>query len=274
MPARTAVVAANWKMHKTVGETAAFLDRFLGGIEQLEGVELFICPPFPSLPAAVERCRRSRVLVAAQNMHAEPQGAFTGEVSAPMLTELGVDGVILGHSERRAMFAERDEDLAHKVPAALGAALTPILCIGETESERDADQTQAVLARQISTDLAEVADERLSEVVIAYEPVWAIGTGRNATPEQAAEAIAFIRSQLAARDERAGEAIRIIYGGSVKPGNAAELLSPETIDGALVGGASLQPGDFKEIALAAADSSASPAESSGSGAGGAAGSRS
>jgi triosephosphate isomerase len=274
MPARTPIVAANWKMHKTVAETEAFLDRFLGGIEQLVGVELFVCPPFPSLPAATERCRRSRVMVAAQNMHAEPHGAFTGEVSAPMLLELGVDGVILGHSERRAMFAETDEALTSKVPAALGAGLTPILCVGETEAERDADRTEAVLGRQVEADLAEVDDDRLADVVIAYEPVWAIGTGRNATPEQAAEAVAFIRSLVAARDQHAGGSIRILYGGSVKPGNAAELLAAETIDGALVGGASLRPGDFEEIALAAADSSASPAESSGSGADGAAGSQS
>ncbi len=250
MPARTPLVAANWKMHKTVAETTAFLDRFLGGIEGVEGVELFVCPPFPSLPAAVERCRRSRVRVAAQNMHAQPQGAFTGEVSAPMLVELGVDGVILGHSERRALFAESDEALAEKVPAALDAGLTAILCVGETEAERDSDQTEAVLSRQISTDLAAVAGQRLAEIVIAYEPVWAIGTGRTASPEQAAEAIAFIRSLVAARDEGAAEAVRILYGGSVKPGNTAELLAPETIDGALVGGASLEPDDFLKIAAA------------------------
>jgi triosephosphate isomerase len=274
MPARIPIVAANWKMHKTLAETEAFLDRFLGDIEQLEEVELFVCPPFPSLAAAAERCRRSRVMVAAQNMHAEPQGAFTGEVSAPMLTELGVEGVILGHSERRAMFAETDEALASKVPAALGAGLTPILCVGETEAQRDGDQTESVLARQLQADLARVDDDELADVVIAYEPVWAIGTGRNATPDQAAEAIAFIRSVVGARNERAGGAVRILYGGSVKPANAAGLLAPATIDGALVGGASLEPGDFAEIALAAADSSASPAESSGSGADGAAGSQS
>jgi triosephosphate isomerase len=253
MPARTPIVAANWKMHKTVAETGAFLDRFLGDIEQLEGVALFICPPFPSLAAAVERCRRSRVMVAAQNMHAEPSGAFTGEVSAPMLAELGVDGVILGHSERRAMFAETDEALASKVPVALDAGLAPILCVGETEAERDAGQTETVLARQVEVDLASVGDDRLADVVIAYEPVWAIGTGRNATPEQAAEAIAFIRSLIAARDDRAGAAIRVLYGGSVKPRNAAELLAPETVDGALVGGASLEPGDFLKIAAAAGE---------------------
>ena len=160
MPARIPIVAANWKMHKTLAETEAFLDRFLGDIEQLEEVELFVCPPFPSLAAAAERCRRSRVMVAAQNMHAEPQGAFTGEVSAPMLTELGVEGVILGHSERRAMFAETDEALASKVPAALGAGLTPILCVGETEAQRDGDQTESVLARQLQADLAGVDDDR------------------------------------------------------------------------------------------------------------------
>ncbi|HEY7150422.1 MAG TPA: triose-phosphate isomerase [Solirubrobacterales bacterium] len=274
MPARTPIVAANWKMHKTVAETEAFLDRFLGDVEGLEGVELLVCPPFPSLATAAERCRRSPVMVAAQNMHAEPKGAFTGEVSAPMLTELGVEAVILGHSERRAMFAETDEALAAKVPAALGAGLTPVLCVGETEAERDGGETESVLARQTEADLADVEADRLAEVVIAYEPVWAIGTGRNATPEQAAEAIAFIRSLIASRDDAAGEAIRVIYGGSVKPGNAAELLASETVDGALVGGASLEPGDFLEIALAAADSSASPAESSGSGADGAAGSTS
>jgi triosephosphate isomerase len=237
-------------MHKTVAETTAFLDSFLGEIEALEQVELFVCPPFPSLPASVERCRRSPVRIAAQNMHAEPHGAFTGEVSAPMLTELGVDGVILGHSERRALFAESDEALADKVPAALEAGLTPILCVGETEAERDADQTEGVLARQASADLAAVPDAQLAEIVIAYEPVWAIGTGRTATTQQAAEAIAFIRSLVAARDQAAAEAIRILYGGSVKPGNAAELLSPETVDGALVGGASLEPGDFLKIAAA------------------------
>jgi triosephosphate isomerase len=250
MSARTPLVAANWKMHKTVSETTAFLDRFLDGVEALDGVELVVCPPFTSLAVAVERCRRSPVRVAAQNMHALPEGAFTGEVSAPMLTELGVDGVIVGHSERRAMFAESDEDLAAKVPAALDAGLLPILCVGETESQRDEEQTEAVLSSQLSADLAGVADERLSGIVIAYEPVWAIGTGRNATPEQAAEAIGFIRSQVAARDQGAGDAIRILYGGSVKPDNAAELLATETIDGALVGGASLEADDFRAIALA------------------------
>jgi triosephosphate isomerase (TIM) len=250
MPNRTPLIAANWKMHKTVAETRAFLDRLLGGIEARDGVEVVVCPPYPSLAAAVERCRQSPLRVAAQNMHAEPEGPFTGEVSAPMLTELGVDGVILGHSERRALFAETDEALARKVPAALAAGLRPILCVGETEPEREAEGTQDILRGQVEADLAEVADERLAAVVIAYEPVWAIGTGRNATPEQAVDAIDFIRSLVGARDPRASEAIRIVYGGSVNPDNAAELLAQEGIDGALVGGASLDPVAFLEIAAA------------------------
>jgi triosephosphate isomerase (TIM) len=247
---RTPLVAANWKMHKTVAETEAFLDDFLPRAAELGGTELVVCPPFPSLAAAVAACAGSEVRVAAQNMHEGTQGAFTGEVSAPMLTELGVDGVILGHSERRALFGETDQGLARKVPAALQARLFPILCVGETEAERDADQTEAVLRRQLQADLAETPDARLPEVVIAYEPVWAIGTGRNATPEQAEEAIEFIRSLVANRTE-AAETVRILYGGSVKPENAADLLGREGVDGALVGGASLDPGDLITIAAAA-----------------------
>ena len=247
MAERTPLVAANWKMHKTIAETEAFLDAFLPAAAELRHTELVVCPPYPSLAAAVARCAGSGVRVAAQNMHEEGRGAFTGEVAAPMLTELGVDGVILGHSERRALFGESDEALARKVPAALEAGLVPILCVGETEAERDANQTEAVLRRQLQADLAATPDARLSELVIAYEPVWAIGTGRNATPEQAEEAIAFIRSLVADRGEAAGEAVRILYGGSVKPDNAADLLGREGVDGALVGGASLDPGDFLSV---------------------------
>jgi triosephosphate isomerase len=251
MPGRAPFVAANWKMHKTVAETEAFLDRFLGDIDHLAAVELVICPPFPSLATAAERCRRSSVRIAAQNMHFEQQGAFTGEVSAPMLRDLGVEGVILGHSERRQLFGESDEALARKVPAALAAGLVPILCVGETLAEREAGETERVLRRQLEADLVEVAEGDLARVVIAYEPVWAIGTGRNATAEQAAETIEFIRSLVAGKDTGAAAAMRIIYGGSVKPENAGELLAPEPIDGALVGGASLDPGDFAAIAAAA-----------------------
>ena len=251
MGERTPLVAANWKMHKTVAETEAFLDALLPRVAGLGPAELVVCPPYPSLAAAVARCAGSGVRVAAQNMHSEPEGPFTGEIAAPMLTELGVDAVILGHSERRRLFGESDEALARKVPAALEARLTPILCVGETDAERDAEQTEAVLRRQLEADLAKAPDGTLAEIVIAYEPVWAIGTGRNATPDQAADAIAFIRSLVAQRDDAAGKAVRILYGGSVKPGNAAEILGQDGIDGALVGGASLDPDDFSAIAAAA-----------------------
>jgi triosephosphate isomerase (TIM) len=198
----------------------------------------------------VERRYGTAVKVAAQNMHEEGFGAFTGEVSASMLVELDVEAVVLGHSERRQYFGETDEALARKVPAALGAGLEPILCVGESEEARDAAQTEAVLERQLQADLAAVEGTKLGEVVIAYEPIWAIGTGRTATPEQAQEACAFIRDFLR---EGGGPAdrVRILYGGSVKPANAAELMAQPDIDGALVGGASLDPGDFAEIVKAA-----------------------
>jgi triosephosphate isomerase len=239
-------------MHKTVAEAEMFLADFLGRVGDPAGREVVICPPFTSLRTVVDLCLQSPVRVAAQNMHEEAEGAFTGEVSAAMLTELGVRGVVLGHSERRQHFCETDEALARKVPAALDAGLEPILCVGERESERDSGETEDVLRRQVEADVAAVDDARLADIVIAYEPVWAIGTGRTATPEQAEEAIGFIRSLLAARSAEAAERIRILYGGSVKPGNAAELLGRGEIDGALVGGASLDPADFAEIVSAAA----------------------
>jgi triosephosphate isomerase len=250
MPDRSPILAANWKMHKTTEETERFLGDLLPRVSE-SGPEVVICPPFTSLRAAVELCFQSPVRVAAQNMHEADEGAFTGEISAPMLLDLGVDGVILGHSERRQHFGETDEALARKVPAALGAGLEPILCVGENEAQRDGDETEEVLTRQIQADLADVPDARLSEVVIAYEPIWAIGTGRTATPEQAQEAIALIRGLIGARSDAAAIAIRILYGGSVKPDNAAELISQPDVDGALVGGASLDPGDFAAIVEAA-----------------------
>ncbi len=251
MPDRTPLLAANWKMYKTIEETERFLADFLPRAPD-SGPEVVICPSYPSLKTAVEHCAQSRVRVAAQNMHEEPEGAFTGEVSAPMLLELGVDGVILGHSERRQFFGESDEALARKVPVALRAGLEPILCVGENESQRDADETEGVLTRQIEADLSEVPDDRLGEVVIAYEPIWAIGTGRTATPEQAQDACALIRGLVESRSGDAAAAIRVLYGGSVKPGNAAELIALPDVDGALVGGASLDPGDFSAIVEAAA----------------------
>jgi triosephosphate isomerase (TIM) len=250
MPDRTPILAANWKMHKTIEETERFLAEFLPKLPE-PGPEVVICPPFPSLKSAVEHCAQSRARVAAQNMHEEPEGAFTGEVSAPMLLELGVDGVVLGHSERRQYFGESDEALARKVPAALRAGLEPILCVGENEAQRDSDETEGILTRQIEADLADVPKDSLGEVVIAYEPIWAIGTGRTATPEQAQEACELIRGLIESRSGDAAVAIRILYGGSVKPGNAAELIALPDVDGALVGGASLDPGDFAAIVDAA-----------------------
>ena len=249
---RTPLVAANWKMHKTRAEARGFLDAFLPAAAGLDRVEVVICPPFTALETAIERCGGTLVVVAAQNVHDAPSGAFTGEVAAPMLIELGAWGAIVGHSERRELFGEDDASLARKVPAALDAGLVPILCVGETEEQRDADETEAVLRRQLEADLARVDGARLGEVVVAYEPIWAIGTGRTATVEQAAAAIVFARSVIADLDRDAAGATRILYGGSVKAANAAELLGAEGIDGALVGGASLDPAEFLEICRAAA----------------------
>jgi triosephosphate isomerase len=251
MPDRVPVLAANWKMHKTIEEAERFLADFLPQVPD-SGPEVVVCPPYLSLKTAVEHCAQSRVRVAAQNMHEEAEGAFTGEVSAPMLLELGVDGVILGHSERRQYFGESDEALARKVPAALRAGLEPILCVGENEAQRESDETEGILTRQIEADLSDVPENRLGDVVIAYEPIWAIGTGRTATTEQAQEAIALIRGLIEGHSAEAAAAIRILYGGSVKPDNAAELISQPDVDGALVGGASLDPSDFAAIVDAAA----------------------
>jgi triosephosphate isomerase len=251
---RRPLVAANWKMHKTRAEADAFCDAFLPGAEGVKGVEIVLCPPFTALAEVALRCGGTSVRVAGQNMHAAEGGAYTGEVSAPMLLDAGAWGVILGHSERRTLFGETDEALMGKVPAALGAGLVPILCVGETEAERDAGETEAVLRRQVEADLAEVDGGELAGIVIAYEPVWAIGTGRTATDEQAQEAIAFIRSLLAARDGGAAEQVRILYGGSVKPENAAGLAAQPDIDGALVGGASLDAEAFLAICEASAGS--------------------
>jgi triosephosphate isomerase len=249
MPDRTPYIAANWKMHKTVAEAGEFVDALLPRIAATQS-DVVICPPFTALSAVVERRYGTAVKVAAQNMHEKGAGAFTGEISASMLGEIGVEAVVLGHSERRQLFGETDEALARKVPAALAAGLEPILCVGESEEARDAGQTEAVLERQLQADLAAVDGDALGGIVVAYEPIWAIGTGRTATPEQAQEAILFIRDTLRMRSG-AGDSVRILYGGSVKPDNAAELLSQPDVDGALVGGASLDPNDFAAIVNAA-----------------------
>jgi triosephosphate isomerase len=248
---RNPLVAGNWKMYKTEAEAEEYIQELLPRVSAVEGTDVAICVPFTDLRAMVDSARGSRVEVYAQNMHQEREGAFTGEVSAPMLTEVGVQGVVLGHSERRELFGETDKALALKVPAALEAGLVPILCVGETEAERENDDTDRKLRQQVREDLAGVANERLREVVIAYEPIWAIGTGKVATPEQVQEAIAFIRALVGDRDRQAAESVRILYGGSVKPENAVELLGLEDVDGALVGGASLQAESFAQIVTAA-----------------------
>jgi triosephosphate isomerase len=236
---RTPLIAGNWKMHKTVAEAEEFIQALLPRVSSADGVDVAVCPPFLALQAMVDSTRGSRVQVFAQNMHHAGSGAFTGEVSAAMLTELDVHGVILGHSERRQLFGETDKALAQKVPAALEAGLVPILCVGETEEEREAGDTERKLRHQVQEDLARVPEERIGDVVIAYEPIWAIGTGRVATPEQAQEAIAFVRALVAGRSREQAERARVLYGGSVKPENAEELLALPDVDGALVGGASL-----------------------------------
>jgi triosephosphate isomerase len=253
---RTPLVAGNWKMCKTEAAAREYVAALLPSLRSRTGAaadaEVGLCAPFTDLRAVVADAADSALRVYAQNMHHEREGPFTGEISAEMLTELGVDGVVLGHSERRALFCETDKALALKVPAALAAGLAPILCVGETEEQRSAGDTERVLRHQVSEDLANVDDAQLASIVIAYEPVWAIGTGNVATPEQAQQASAFIRALVAARDQGGGERVRVIYGGSVKPDNADELLALPDVDGALVGGASLDPESFMAIVEACA----------------------
>ena len=250
--ARTPFIAGNWKMHKTVAEAEAFVAGLLPGLSTISGVDVVVCPPFTALGPVVDSTRGSRVQVFAQNMHHEQQGPFTGEVSPRMLGELDVHGVILGHSERREMFGETDRALQLKVPAALDHGLVPILCVGETEEEREGGETERKLRHQVQEDLARVETERLGDVVIAYEPIWAIGTGLTATPEQAQDAIAFIRALVADRSPEQAQRTRVLYGGSVNVESCPSLLSLPDVDGALVGGASLEIESFVAIASAAA----------------------
>ncbi len=250
---RKAIIAANWKMNMTVEETATFIKTFLGERGDDTDVEVVIIPPFTALAKASELISATYSLkLGAQNMNAHKSGAFTGEISANMLRELFVRYVVLGHSERRQLFGETDAVINAKMHAAHEANLKPILCVGETLDERDGGHVEAVLTRHLREGLAGLDAKTIQETVIAYEPVWAIGTGRTATPEQAQEAHAFIRREIAdITDTHVAERVRIQYGGSVKPSNAAILLGEPDIDGALVGGASLDPRDFAEIVKAA-----------------------
>jgi triosephosphate isomerase len=248
---RGTLIAGNWKMHKTVPEAEQLIQALLPRVSSLDGVEIAICPPYTALAPMVDSARGSRVAVFAQNMHESEQGAFTGEVSASMLVDLGVAGVIVGHSERRAFFGETDSRLAQKLPAALAAGLVPILCVGESEAQRAAGETEAHVRAQLEADLAAIEPSRYAEVVIAYEPIWAIGTGRVATPEQAQEAVSFIRQVLAETSPAGADEVRLLYGGSVTADNAKELLALDDVDGALVGGASLSAESFAAICAAA-----------------------
>ena len=251
---RTPLIAGNWKMHGTIEEAEERVAATLPRIATLESVEHGVCVPFTALQAVVDSTRGSALKVYAQNMHYAPDGAFTGEISAPMLSEIDVHGVLLGHSERRTSFGETDKALQLKVPAALDAGLEVILCVGETEEERENGDTERRLRHQVQEDLEKVPTERLGDIVIAYEPIWAIGTGQVATPEQAQDALAFVRALVADRSKEQAERTRILYGGSMKPDNAAELLALPDCDGGLIGGASLDVDQIVAIIEAAARS--------------------
>ena len=247
--ARKLIIAANWKMNKGPSATAEFLESFLPGTEQVsDACDMVVAPPFVSIPAAAALLADSVVGISAQNVSDREEGAFTGEISTSMLVEVGVEYVILGHSERRAIYGEGDELINAKVLKALGAGLRPIFCIGETLEERESGQLEGVLRRQVSGGLADLTSENMEDVVVAYEPVWAIGTGVTATPSQAQEAHAFVRTLIGEQfGGQVAASTRIQYGGSVKPGNSAELMAQEDIDGALVGGASLEAGSFRDL---------------------------
>jgi triosephosphate isomerase len=248
---RRPLIAGNWKMHKTVAEAEAYVQGLLPRLADLAHADVALCVPFTALAAVVDSARGAALEVVAQTMHEADGGAYTGEISAPMLTDLGVHGVLLGHSERRQLFGETDKALMAKVPAALAAGLKPILCVGETVEERDRGDTQRKLRHQVQEGLERIEAARLGEVTIAYEPIWAIGTGNVATPEQAQEALSFVRALIGDRDRDAAQVARVLYGGSVKPDNAAELLALPDCDGALVGGASLDVAQLVAIAEAA-----------------------
>jgi triosephosphate isomerase len=249
---RTPIVAGNWKMHGTLAEAVALASGVQGELNDCDGPEVVLCPPFTALRTVGEVIAGTAVQLGAQDLHWEPKGAFTGEISAAMLRDAGCDYVIVGHSERRTSFGESDESVNRKTRAALEAGLRPIVCVGETLEQRETGQTEAVVRIQVERGLADL-DERLRDVVVAYEPVWAIGTGRTATVEQAQSAHEFIRTVLASvAGADVAATVRIQYGGSVKPANAAELFACPDVDGGLIGGASLEAGSFAQIVRAAA----------------------
>lgn len=248
---RLPIVAGNWKMHGSRSETARLIEELLAQCPPTPVAACVVCPPFVYLQEAGRLLRDSQFSLGAQDVCADAQGAFTGEVSAAMLKDVGCEYVIVGHSERRLLYRESDQLIARKFGAAYGKGLVPILCVGEQLAEREAGRTREVVARQLDAVLELCGAGALEQGVIAYEPVWAIGTGRNASPEQAQEVHAFIRARIGARDARIAAATRILYGGSVKAGNAAELFTMPDVDGGLIGGASLKADEFLAILAAA-----------------------
>ncbi|MGB8326504.1 MAG: triose-phosphate isomerase [Steroidobacteraceae bacterium] len=248
---RRALIAGNWKMHGSRAENATRIEALLAQFPAQAVADCVVCPPFVYLQEAGRLLRGSAIGLGAQDVCAEAQGAYTGEVSAAMLKDIGCACVIVGHSERRALYGEDDRLVARKFAAALAQGLTPILCVGEQLAEREAGATESVVGRQLDAVLELSGAAALAAAVVAYEPVWAIGTGRNATPEQAQAVHAFIRARIAARDAKIGAVVRILYGGSVKAGNAAELFAMPDVDGGLIGGASLKADEFLGILAAA-----------------------
>jgi triosephosphate isomerase (TIM) len=245
---RRPVIAGNWKMYKTREDTRRFFEHFLPLIASTNDIEIIVAPPFTALTTAVEAVKGTAIGIAAQNFHGLPEGAFTGEIAAGMIVECGCKAVIVGHSERRAYFAETDASVHAKTKAALSVGLTPIVCVGELLGERESGRTKEVLKRQFEDSLGALTPAEFSRILLAYEPVWAIGTGRTATPEIAAEAHEYLRELAAANfSPEEASAVRILYGGSVKPDNISGLMERDEIDGALVGGASLDPKSFAAI---------------------------
>ena len=244
---RRPILAANWKMQKTTGEAEAFVRTFLPLVKNASGVDVVIAPPFTALERIAGALRGSQVALAAQNLNAEEEGAFTGEIAPRMLADLGCSYAIVGHSERRTLYGETNQGVAAKAAAVLAHQMCPIICVGESLEQREGGQTSAVISSQIDESLSGLPGARAAEIVVAYEPIWAIGTGRTATPEMAQEVHAMIRDQLRSRFGEAGAEIRIQYGGSVKPENVRDLMGQADIDGALVGGASLDPESFAKI---------------------------
>jgi triosephosphate isomerase len=241
-------MAGNWKMYKTPAETAAFFEKFRPLVENSGHCEIVICPPFTNLAAAVDAAKGTRIAIGAQNIAWAKEGAFTGEISGPMIRAAGATHAIVGHSERRQYFGETDETVLKRTRAALEFGLSPIVCVGERLEERESGNTEAVLVRQFHDGISGLSAAEFAKIVIAYEPVWAIGTGKTATPDIAADAHRVIRAQVRSKyGKDAADAVRILYGGSVKPDNAKSLMAQPEIDGVLVGGASLDPNSFASI---------------------------